>query len=131
MTALAKDESLCIGCGACERACSQAYFKVEDREKSCVRVDPASGGTGFSLTICTQCGICARECPTMALRADARGVIRLNKDTCVNCYICVGYCPTGAMMRRDDRLEPFKCVACGLCVKACPTKALTLVKREG
>jgi len=124
MTVLVKNEALCIGCGACEEACSKAFFKVVDKEKSCIRVFPE--GEGFKLITCTQCGVCAGECQVQALNADAKGIIRMNKKDCVGCLICVGYCPEEAMMQHDDLLEPFKCIACGLCTKACPTNAITI-----
>ncbi len=131
MTVLVKNEALCIGCGACEEACSQAFFKDKNPAKSSIRVfSKGEGeGEGFRLVTCTQCGVCANECQPMALKADARGIIKLNKKDCVNCYICVGYCPEEAMMQHDDYLEPFKCVACGLCAKACPTAAIAIQKQ--
>lgn len=129
MKYLERNEALCIGCGACEEVCSKTFFKEVDPAKSCVKVTPKDNGV-FQISACTQCGICANECPTMALSKDARGVVRMNKKTCVGCNICVGYCPENAMMRHEDILEPFKCTACGLCVKQCPTGALTIVNTE-
>ena len=46
---------LCLGCGDCERACSESAISIElkgriDREK------------------CTGCGVCADACPTTAIR---------------------------------------------------------------
>lgn len=124
MKTIIKNNALCIGCGVCESTCSESYFKVTDKNKSCIRI--SSQESGFSVNVCSQCGVCVNECQPQALKRDARGVVRLNKKDCVGCLICVGYCPEGAMMQQDDLLEPFKCIACGLCVKSCPTGAITI-----
>lgn len=126
MTVLLKNESLCIGCGACETACSQAFFKVDDKEKSCIRVHAEPLGEGFKLTTCTQCDVCSSECQIIALKKDKKGIVRLDKKNCVGCFICVGYCPEDAMMQHDDFIEPFKCISCGICTKVCPTQAITI-----
>jgi Fe-S-cluster-containing hydrogenase component 2 len=124
MKRLIKDESLCIGCGACEEKCSTAYFKENNREKSRIKVEKMEHWN--RLTICTQCGVCAEVCPTMALKKDILGVVRLDKKECVGCFICVGFCPEDAMMQHDDYHEPFKCISCGLCTQVCPTGAIKI-----
>lgn len=125
MKRLAKDESLCIGCRSCERACSTAYYKTEDRDRSCIRIEEKQDG-GFGIRICTQCGACGQVCNTEVLRPNAQGVYMLNRKECVGCLMCVGFCPEQVMVQDDSRSEPSKCVACGLCVKACPTGAIWL-----
>lgn len=124
MKRLIKDETLCIGCGACEEKCSTAYFKESNREKSRIKVEKMEHWN--RITICTQCGVCAEVCPTLALKKDIPGVVRLNKKECVGCFICVGFCPEDAMMQHDDYHEPFKCISCGLCTEVCPTGAIKI-----
>jgi anaerobic carbon-monoxide dehydrogenase iron sulfur subunit len=126
MKRLVKDESKCIGCGACEKRCSEAYFKDNNPDKSRIKVERINEWN--RLTICTQCGVCAEVCPTEALTRDILGVIRLNKKDCVGCLMCVGFCPEEAMMQHDDYIEPFKCIACGLCTEVCPTGAIKIVE---
>lgn len=118
MKRLAKDESLCIGCRECEKACSSAYFKEDNREKSCIQVNDQK------IKVCTQCGECIAVCPCEAISRDKKGMVRINKKICVGCFMCVGFCPEPAMMMHGDMLEPFKCVACGQCAKVCPTQAI-------
>lgn len=129
MKRLVKDETKCIRCHTCERVCSKAFFKVEDASKSCIRVDDNTSGNP-AITICTQCGECAKVCNTEVITKDKFGVYRINKKECVGCFMCVGFCPEGAMMYHNDYLEPFKCTACGLCVKACPTGAIKIVEED-
>lgn len=123
MKVLTKNQELCIGCGACEEACSKAFFKEADREKSCIKVDLTSDK---KITACTQCGGCLDVCPVLALKRDARGIVRLDKSRCVGCFMCVGYCLEEAMMHHSSSHEPFKCIACGICTKVCPTNALQI-----
>ena len=122
---LVKDESKCTGCRACETACSQAFYKKEDSELSCIRIKEKDEG-GFAITICTQCGECAAVCNTSVIRENAKGVFLLNKKECAGCLMCVGYCPEQIMVQCHDSLEPSKCTACGICVKVCPSGAIAL-----
>ena len=122
---LVKDESKCIGCRSCEEACSKAYYKVADRDKSCIKINEKAEG-GFEIKICTRGGICGQVCNTGVIQPNANGVHMLNKKECVGCLMCVGYCPEQVMVQDDSRSEPSKCTACGLCVKACPTGAIQI-----
>lgn len=125
MKRLVKDESLCIGCRACENACSKAFYKVEDRDKSCIKVNEKEDGS-FEIKVCTQCGVCSEVCNTGMIKPNASGVHMINKKECVGCLMCVGFCPEQVMVYDDSRSEPSKCTACGICVKACPTGAIKI-----
>ena len=127
MKKLVADPSKCNGCGICENVCSKAFYKVEDREKSAIRIT-ANEGNGFSIAVCDQCGMCKEMCQPMALKTAAGGVVQLNKKICVGCLICVAECIKGYMFYHDELPTPFKCVACGLCVKQCPNRALQIVE---
>jgi Fe-S-cluster-containing dehydrogenase component len=124
---LVADAALCTGCGACEIACSNAYYKEEDREKSAIRVTAAEQG-GYTIAVCDQCGVCKDMCSIMALKQAANGVVRLDKKICVGCLICVGECLRDYMRYHDGLPTPFKCIACGICVKQCPSRALSIVE---
>lgn len=125
MKLLDKDPSLCIGCRECEKACSKLWFKEDNREKSCIRIEEGTN----DITVCNQCGECINICPTQALYRDKAGIIRLDKKKCVGCFMCVGFCPTCSMFMHDDYIEPFKCVACGQCEKVCPVRAIFVTEK--
>ena len=127
MKKLVADSTKCKGCGTCEIVCSKAYYKVEDKEKSAIRVYANEQG-GYTITVCDQCGVCKDMCSIMALKQGENGVVRLDKKTCVGCLICVGECLRDFMRYHDDLPTPFKCVACGLCAKKCESGALSIVE---
>ncbi|OGF01563.1 MAG: aldehyde:ferredoxin oxidoreductase [Candidatus Edwardsbacteria bacterium RIFOXYD12_FULL_50_11] len=127
MKYLKTNPSLCKGIKACEKTCSKAFFKVEDPEKSAIRVKQTEAG--FEINVCNQCGECIAVCPVLALKRNSQGVVMLDKKLCVGCLMCVGYCPTLSMRTHPDQREPFKCVACGICARACPEKALEIAER--
>lgn len=120
MKVLTKNEELCVECGVCEEVCSKAYFKENNREKSCIKV------ADKKISVCSQCGACIDICQVEAITRDKRGIVRINKKDCVGCFMCVGFCPEEAMMMNDELIEPFKCIACGLCAKQCPTGAIKI-----
>lgn len=127
MKVLVWDETKCIGCGTCEKACSKAWFKEENREKSRIKITKTEAG--ISCNVCNQCGECINVCPVEALSRDAKGIVRLNAQICVGCFSCVGFCPTASMFFAEIEPIPFKCISCGICVKSCPTGALKLEDR--
>ena len=125
MKRLVADQSKCTGCGACELTCSNAFYKVEDREKSAIRVTVNADG-GYSIAVCDQCGECMWMCSAMALSKADNGVVRLDKKACVGCLICVAECLRDYFFVNDELPTPIKCSACGLCVKQCSPGALQL-----
>ena len=129
MKKLAADPAKCSGSGVCENVCSKAFYKVEDREKSAIRVTASDDG-GFSIAVCDQCGDCMWMCSEIALSRMPNGVVNINKKTCVGCLICVGECLRDYFFYNEELPTPFKCLACGLCVKECPTGALAIVELE-
>ena len=127
MKVLVFKSELCDGFRGCEETCSQTWFKEVNQAKSAIRILELADSAGhFAANVCNQCGKCIDVCPTMALKRDKRGIVRLDKDLCVGCLSCVGFCPTLAMRVHPDYTVPFKCVACGQCAKQCPTGALSI-----
>ncbi|MCF6464518.1 4Fe-4S dicluster domain-containing protein [Clostridium sp. Cult2] len=127
MKYLVANPELCIECRACEEACSKAYFKENNREKSRIRI--GGNNSRKKITACTQCGECIDICPVEALYRDEKGIVRLDKKKCVGCFMCVGFCPEFAMFDHEDYLEPFNCIACGICVNSCPTEAIHIEEK--
>ena len=121
-------QEICTGCGSCEMACSKAWHKEENREKSAIRI--VNNFNTYQATKCTQCGECINMCTAYAIERDKMGVVRIKKDRCVGCLGCVGFCSYLAMFYYEGCHEPFKCTACGICVKACPEDALEILETK-
>ena len=99
----------------------------------------------FDYDKCTGCGLCARQCPQMAIYiSSAARAIHLkcnNRDkgraamldcvvSCISCGICAKTCPTQAITLREDIngskpvINHNKCIECGACVEKCPRHCL-------
>lgn len=119
----------CTGCGACMTACSTTFFKGDDPEKSCIRIEAA--GEGRRIVVCDQkCRLCVAECPVQALSVSGQGVVLLDRRLCVGCLACVAVCPIGAMRFYPGLKNPFKCIACGICAGKCPAGALEIAVED-
>ncbi len=130
----------CIGCHACEAACS---------EKNDVPVHLAFRSVGFveggswpdyrriNISMaCNHCDdpVCLKGCPTRAYTKYAEyGAVIQDPDTCFGCGYCTWVCPYNAPQLDPVRGEVSKCNMCidrleeGLkpaCVSACLGKAL-------
>ena len=127
MKKLVTEQTKCTGCGICENACSKAFYKVEDRDKSAIRIITSADG-GYDIAVCDQCGVCQEMCQAMALKTAGSGVVQLNKKKCVGCLVCVGECLRDYFFYNDELPTPFKCIACGICATACPSGVLSIVE---
>jgi Fe-S-cluster-containing hydrogenase component 2 len=121
------DKTACKACLACEIACSEAFYKVFDPEKSCIRI--AAKGDAVQTKVCIQCGKCARNCEAGAIKQNAKGVYMVDKKLCTGCGKCVEVCPMGVMVKAEDSPVSSKCIACGICAKACPMGILEVQEK--
>jgi CRP-like cAMP-binding protein/Fe-S-cluster-containing hydrogenase component 2/thioredoxin reductase len=93
------DETLCIGCDNCEKACADAHDGLSrlDREagRTYSRLD--AGRTFSRLHVPTSCRHCERpycmtDCPPNAIHRGDDGEVFID-DTCIGCGNCKRYCP--------------------------------------
>ena len=121
------DQASCMACLACESACSMAFYKEFDPDKSCIRI--ASKNQAVKTNVCIQCGKCARTCPQGAIKQNPKGVWMIDKKLCTGCGACVEACPMHVMVKAPESPVTSKCIACGICVKACPMGVLEIVEQ--
>lgn len=84
------DESLCIGCDNCEKACAETHGGI-------TRLDRREGPTFANIHIPTSCRHCEqphcmKDCPPNAIRRAQSGEVFIN-DSCIGCGNCQINCP--------------------------------------
>jgi Fe-S-cluster-containing hydrogenase component 2 len=84
------DESLCVGCDNCEKACAETHDGVS-------RLDRKSGASFAHVHIpiaCRHCEQphCMKDCPPNAIRRSPTGEVYIN-ETCIGCGNCQKNCP--------------------------------------
>lgn len=88
------DETLCIRCYNCERACAKTHDGTS-------RLDLKAGTTIGDMRIPTSCRHCEHphcmsDCPTDAIRRSATGEVLIDGN-CIGCGNCVQNCPYGVI----------------------------------
>ena len=121
-----KKGATCMACLECVRACSTAFYKEFDEEKSCIKIVQRNGAP--KPMVCVQCGKCATVCEFGAITQNAKGVYMINKKLCTGCGKCKDVCPFGILVKVEDSPVSSKCIACGICAKACPMEILEVVE---
>ena len=88
------DESLCVGCDNCEKACA-------DTHKGTSLLDRRAGPSYASVHVPTSCRHCEhphcmKECPPDAIHRTAEGEVYI-ADNCIGCGNCEQNCPYGVI----------------------------------
>lgn len=86
------DESLCVGCDNCEKACAETHQGIK-------RLSRTYGPTFGNIHIATACRHCEqphcmKDCPPNAIRRAESGEVFID-DTCIGCGNCQTNCPYG------------------------------------
>ncbi|WP_430386559.1 cyclic nucleotide-binding domain-containing protein [Blastomonas fulva] len=97
------DESLCVGCDNCEKACADSHDGLS-------RLDREAGRSYAHLHVPTSCRHCEHphcmaDCPPNAINRGPDGEVYIN-DTCIGCGNCQRNCPYGVI--RMDKVPPKK-----------------------
>ncbi len=101
--ALLIDETLCVGCDNCEKACADSHEGLS-------RLNREAGKTFAHLHVPTSCRHCEHphcmaDCPPNAIKRGPDGEVFID-DTCIGCGNCQRNCPYGVI--RMDAKPPEK-----------------------
>ena len=88
------DESLCVRCDQCEKACADTHGNVS-------RLNREAGPTFKNLHVPTSCRHCEhphcmKDCPPDAIRRSPGGEVYIT-DSCIGCGNCERNCPYGVI----------------------------------
>lgn len=94
------DESLCIGCDNCEKACAETHDGTS-------RLDRAAGPSYAQVHVPTSCRHCEdphcmKECPPDAIRRAPNGEVYI-EDSCIGCGNCESNCPYGVIQMASGK----------------------------
>jgi CRP-like cAMP-binding protein/Fe-S-cluster-containing hydrogenase component 2/thioredoxin reductase len=97
------DETLCVGCDNCEKACADTHDGLS-------RLDREAGRTFAHLHVPTSCRHCEHphcmaDCPPNAIHRGPTGEVYID-ETCIGCGNCQRNCPYGVI--RMDKVPPKK-----------------------
>jgi Fe-S-cluster-containing dehydrogenase component len=150
------DTTLCVGCRACEAACSEANrnpappegddvlsTRRETTEHAFTVVNKVEGVDGrFAKRQCMHCisPACASACPVRAMDKKPEGPVTYDPTNCLGCRYCMIACPFDIPKYEYSSNNPRvrKCSFCaerqaaGLkpaCTEVCPSGALTFGRR--
>lgn len=90
------DESLCIACGKCLKACPHGLIELVPADSK-YRVQCSSAERGKEVrnaceSGCIGCGICAKNCPNGAITLN-NNIAKIDYNKCSKCGICAEKCP--------------------------------------
>jgi CRP-like cAMP-binding protein/thioredoxin reductase len=89
------DESLCIRCDNCEKACAESHDGIS-------RLNREAGPTFAMLHVPTSCRHCEhphcmKDCPPDAIHRATNGEVWIDPVTCIGCENCKDNCPYGVI----------------------------------
>ena len=112
--ALLIDETLCVRCDYCEKACAATHGNVS-------RLNREAGATFNNLHVPTSCRHCEhphcmKDCPPDAIHRSPNGEVYI-EDTCIGCGNCERNCPYGVIqmgVASDEKPSLLKWLLMGL-----------------
>jgi CRP-like cAMP-binding protein/thioredoxin reductase/ferredoxin-like protein FixX len=100
LNTLVIDETLCVGCDNCEKACSATHGGIS-------RMRRKAGPTFGSVHIVDACRHCEQphcmdDCPQNCIWRTPDGAVYIDNGACISCGACERSCPYGAIRMQAD-----------------------------
>lgn len=97
------DESKCVACGACAKACPKSVIEIRNKGPkdrrlwvACINKDKGAIARKACNAACIGCGKCAKECQFEAITIE-NNVAYIDYNKCKLCRKCIAVCPTQAI----------------------------------
>ncbi|KGM45560.1 4Fe-4S dicluster domain-containing protein [Neobacillus niacini] len=132
----------CLGCRSCEFACKNEHGQNDSFRRKIHTVSDAFMKNGqrfhhFSMS-CNHCSTpaCLSNCPEMAIKKKANGIVIIDHLKCTGCSRCVTACPFDAISINMISKRADKCDMCydrqmqgdsTICVSSCPVNAIEII----
>ncbi len=144
------DSTMCVGCRACEEACSKKWglaynqsIASEERLSEHKLTTVVTRGERFARRLCMHCvePTCVSVCPVGAFQKTSIGPVVYDEERCIGCRYCMLACPFKVPVYEWGKALPKvrKCDMCSArltsgkptaCSEACPTGATMTDDRE-
>ena len=130
------NENKCVGCRACELACSFYHYKENNPARALVRVVNLEDKLKDVPVVCRHCkkAPCMEVCPANAIQRDKNtGAVKINQEKCIGCRVCIAACPFSIIVVDPKTNNVTKCDLCDgdpRCAKVCPTKAIIYARTD-
>jgi Fe-S-cluster-containing hydrogenase component 2 len=126
----------CIGCRACEVACSFRHYKENNPARALLHIVKYEEHSLDIPVICHHCdkAPCQEICPVGAIGRDKKtNAVVIDQEKCIGCRECISACPFNVIMVDPKTGSVVKCDLCDgkpRCAEVCPKSAIIYVRRD-
>jgi carbon-monoxide dehydrogenase iron sulfur subunit len=126
----------CIGCRACEVACSFKHYRENNPSRALLHVVKYEEHSLDIPIVCHHCDKppCLEACPVGAITRDRNtNAVVISREKCIGCRACISACPWNVIVVDPKSQLVEKCDLCKgkpRCAEVCPKAAIIYARRD-